>query len=152
MAIKKRMSLPWWLSGKESACQWRRCGFSPWVGKIPWRRKWQPTPGFVPRESHWQRNLAGYSPWGHKASDMTDRVSKRSKCFWHIFLTVQGWHKIGKEGETGGWYKAREDSPLTLILFRIHQKDEHSSMSYMKVIKTVNPKSFHHTEKIVLFL
>jgi len=36
-----------WLSGKESACQCRRCGFDPWVGKIPWRRKWQPTLVFL---------------------------------------------------------------------------------------------------------
>ena len=47
--------LPWWLSGKESTCQHRRQGFDPWVGKIPWRRKWQPTPVFLPRKSHGQR-------------------------------------------------------------------------------------------------
>ena len=41
------MGLPWWLSGKESVCQCRRYGFDPWVGKIPWRRKWQPTPVFL---------------------------------------------------------------------------------------------------------
>ena len=41
-------------------------GFNPWVGKIPWRRKWQPTPVFLPRESQGQRSLADYSPWGHK--------------------------------------------------------------------------------------
>ena len=52
-----------WLSDKESACQCRRWGFSPWIGKIPWRRKWQPTPVFLPGESHGQRSLAGYSPW-----------------------------------------------------------------------------------------
>ena len=40
--------------------------FAPWVGKIPWRRKWQSTPVFLPRELHGQRSLAGYSPWGHK--------------------------------------------------------------------------------------
>ena len=40
-----------WLSGKESTCQWTRCGFSPWVGKIPWKRKWQPTPVFLPEKS-----------------------------------------------------------------------------------------------------
>ena len=45
----------------------------PWVGKIPWRRKWQPTPVFLPGESHGRRSLVGYiSPWGHKESDMTD--------------------------------------------------------------------------------
>ena len=50
---------------KESACQSRR-GFDPLVGKIPWRRKWQPTPVFLPGKSHGQRSLVGYSPWGRK--------------------------------------------------------------------------------------
>ena len=67
--------LPWWLSGKETACQCRRPRFDPWVGKIPWRTKWQPTPVFLPGESHGQRSLAGYSPWGHKDSDMTEWVN-----------------------------------------------------------------------------
>ena len=51
--------------GKESTCQYRRCkrqGFDPWVGKIPWSRKWQPTPVSLPGKSHGQRSLAGYSP------------------------------------------------------------------------------------------
>ena len=47
----------------------------PWVGKIPWRRKWQTTPVFLPGEFHGQRNLAGYSPWGCKESDMTEQLS-----------------------------------------------------------------------------
>ena len=51
--------LPWWLSGKEFACQCRRHGFSPWVGTIPRRRKRHPTPVFLPGESHGQRSLAG---------------------------------------------------------------------------------------------
>ena len=42
------------------------------VGKIPWRRTWQPTPVFLPGESHGQRSLVGYSPWGHQDSDMTE--------------------------------------------------------------------------------
>ena len=58
--------LPWWLSGKEFACQFRRYGFDPWVGKIPWRRRWQPMPVFLPGNSHEQRSLAGYCPWGCK--------------------------------------------------------------------------------------
>ena len=41
--------------------------FYPWIGKIPWRRKWQSTPVFLPGESHGQRSLAGYSPWGYKS-------------------------------------------------------------------------------------
>ena len=51
-------------SGKESSCQCKRHRFDPWVHKIPWRREWQPAPVFLPRKSHGQRNLAGYSP-GH---------------------------------------------------------------------------------------
>ena len=56
------MGLPRWLSGKESPCQCRRPRLGPWVGKIPWRRKWQPTPVFLPGKSHGQRSLAIYSP------------------------------------------------------------------------------------------
>ena len=44
----------------------------PWVGKIPWRRAWQVTPVFLPRDPHGQRSLAGYSPWGREESDMTE--------------------------------------------------------------------------------
>ena len=42
-------------------------------GKTPWRRAWQPTPAFLPEESHRQRSLAGYSPWGHEELDTTER-------------------------------------------------------------------------------
>ena len=49
----------------------RECRFHPWVGKIPWRRKWQPTPVFLPGKFHGRRSLVGYSPQGHKESDMT---------------------------------------------------------------------------------
>ena len=48
----------------------------PWVGKIPWRREWQPTPVFLPGEFHGQRRLVGYSPWGCKESDTTERLSR----------------------------------------------------------------------------
>ena len=49
-----------WPSGKESTYQCRRCVFGPWGGKIPWRRKWQPTSVFLPGKSHGQRSLVGY--------------------------------------------------------------------------------------------
>ena len=64
--------------GKEPACQCRRCkgcGFDPQVRKIPWRKKWQATPVFLPRESHGQRSLAGHSPWAHKESETTEWLS-----------------------------------------------------------------------------
>ena len=64
--------LPWELSSKAPACQCRRRKFNPWVGKMPWRRKWQPTPVFLPGKSHGQRSLVGDSPWGQKESDTTE--------------------------------------------------------------------------------
>ena len=56
---------------KESICQCRRWGFDPWVGKILWRRKWQPTPSCLSGKSHRHRSLACCNSWGHKESDMT---------------------------------------------------------------------------------
>ena len=64
-------------SGKEPTCQSRRhrkCGFNPWVRKIPWRRAWQPTPVFLAGGVHGERSLVGYSPWGCKESDMTEPI------------------------------------------------------------------------------
>ena len=49
-----------------------RCGFDHRVGEIPWRRKWQRTPVFLPRESHGRGSLAGYSPWDHIESDLPE--------------------------------------------------------------------------------
>ena len=67
--------LPWWLR-QSGICLWcRRPGFDPWVGKIPWRMERLLTPVFLLGEFHGQRSLAGYSPWGCKESDMTERIS-----------------------------------------------------------------------------
>ena len=74
---------PRWLSSKEYACQCkrgRRLRFDPSVGKIPWRRKWQPTPVFLSGKFHGQRSLVGYSPWGCKESDMTE--PRTTHCQW----------------------------------------------------------------------
>ena len=65
------------VSGKESTCQCSRRrghGFDPWVEKIPWRRKQDATPVFLPGTFHGQRSLVGYSPWGHKESDTTEHA------------------------------------------------------------------------------
>ena len=72
------------VSGKESACQCRRYkigGFDLWAGKIPWRRKRQPTLVFLPGKSHGQRILVGYSPWGCKESDKTKHITLESVKF-----------------------------------------------------------------------
>ena len=69
--------------------------FDPWVGKIPWSRKWQPTPVFLSEKSHGQRSLAGYSPWGGKESDMTERLNTHTHTHTHT-------HGNGKEIQKRG--------------------------------------------------
>ena len=76
--------LPRWLSGKETACQCnrrRRFRFDPWVGKILWSRKWQPTPVFLPGKFHGQRSLEGYSPGAAKSRTELSRA-------WHEVTEV----------------------------------------------------------------
>ena len=88
------------LSGKESACQCRRCSFDPWVGKMPWRRKWLPIPVFLPEKSHGQRSLQSMglqksqiwlSDWAEvwsKQKDLEEKWKKKmnffskSVCIW----------------------------------------------------------------------
>ena len=91
--------------------QCRRPRFDPWVRKIPWRRKWQPTPIFLPGESYEGRSLVGYSPWGHKQLDTTEHFHFHCQCH-SIILTgnpmdgVAWWatvHGVAKESDTTLW-------------------------------------------------
>ena len=63
--------LPWCGSVVKNLPAKAGDGFVLWVGKIPWRRKWQQSPVFLPGKSHGQRSLVAYSPWGQRESDMT---------------------------------------------------------------------------------
>jgi len=56
----------------------RETWFNPWVGKIPWRRAWQPTPVFLPGEAHGQRSLTGHSPWGPKSQTRLSNEAQHS--------------------------------------------------------------------------
>ena len=77
----------------------------PVVGKIPWRRKWQPTPVFLPGKSHRRRSLAGYSPWGHKELD-TERLNKS---YWDSQVVLVVKNPLANSGDvrdmglTSGW-------------------------------------------------
>ena len=71
-----------WLSIQP---QYRRHRFNPWARKSSWRRKWQPTPVFLPGESHGQRKLVGYSPWGCKEQDKTQRIN-------HLVLIIDSFN------------------------------------------------------------
>ena len=71
------MGFPGGSTGKEFICQCRRYkrrGFNPWVGKIPWSRKWHPSPVNLPGKFHGQGSLVGFSPWGHKESDTNEHT------------------------------------------------------------------------------
>ena len=92
---------------KKSTYQCRRHRFHPGVGKNPWRRKWQPTPVFLPGESHGQRSLAGYSPWDHKESDTTERLSMRA-----IYIKAQ----MVPEAASGALQTASESFGHTLLM------------------------------------
>ena len=101
--------LPRWLSGKESTCQYRRCrrrAFNLWVRKIPWRRKWQPTPVFLPGKSHGQRSLVGYSLWGCKKLDTTEPAVREKSRLWReqqeppVWLVLLLWAPEGSSAQT----------------------------------------------------
>ena len=75
--------------------------FDPWVRKIPWRRKWQPTPVFLSGKFHRQKSLAGYSPWSHKELVTTEQLSMHSLLDWFfgrgyaVCLTLSPWLAMG---------------------------------------------------------
>ena len=129
-----------WCSGKESACQCRRCRFNPWFRKIPWKRKWQPTPVFLPGKSHGRKHLVGYSPWGHKESDtkwLSLHESVSSICFWgsstySIYSMLSG---INSE-----WDKVLRPTPMKLT-FRRRQtiKAETKQHRYFNIHRIVQP-------------
>ena len=100
--------------------------FDPWVGKIPWRRKWQPTPVFLPGESHGERILVGYSPWGCKELDTTERLhfhrwkqwwkaknvsSKRRNKKWMPILVTLIQHSSGNPGHSTHTRKVTNRNP-----------------------------------------
>ena len=75
MGSQSRTQLKRLSSSSSSSLQCWRPRFDPWMGKIPWRRKGQPTPAFLPGKPHGQRSLEGYSLWGRKESDTTEQLT-----------------------------------------------------------------------------
>jgi len=74
-AYRPRRGFPGGSDGKESACNGGDPGFTPGLGRSPRRREWLPTPVFLPGESLGQRSLVGYSPWGRKELNTTERLT-----------------------------------------------------------------------------
>ena len=87
------MGFPGGASGKEPTCQYRRhkrCRFHPWARKIPWRRAWQPTPVFLPGESHGQRSLVDYSLWVEKSQTQLKRLCMHAHVRTHTHTLLYG--------------------------------------------------------------
>ena len=106
-------------------------GFSSWVWKVPWRRRWQSTPVFLPGESHGERSLAGYNPQGHKELDMTEHAytyihickiySQWEFAVWHRSSTGYSVtpYRGGMTWEVGGRFR-REETYMYLWLIHVH--------------------------------
>ena len=100
--------------GKRICLQCRRSGFVSWVGKIPWRREWQPAPVFLPGEFHGQRSLGCYSPWGCKELHTID---------WLIHM-----HKV----------RYLTGKPWSPLMFSQSSKNQYSSKSLFYIIKKLS--------------
>ena len=132
---------PWWLSGKEPACQCWIHGFDLWVGKIPWRRSWQPTPVFLPRESRGQEpgglQSMGLCRVEHNLETKQQQWWSNSTYFTKIHIKVYNKHLgiIGKrEGEKkielNGWIHLHHtDSSFQKLSDKRLKTDNHSSFS-----------------------
>ena len=78
--------ISWWFRGQRVCLQCRRPEFNPWFGKSPWRRKWQPTPVFLPGKSHGWRNLEGYRPQRSKDSETVTSLSPVQETWVHSLV------------------------------------------------------------------
>ena len=107
-----------------------RPGFDSWIRKMPWRRKWKPTPVFLPGEFHGQRSLAGYSPWGTE-SDTTEELTLQThspyKKIFNKFIPEKEKKKGGENRSDcihkptrlkGSWAKCLAGSPIYLKLYQ----------------------------------
>ena len=83
------------------ACQCKRCTFNPWVRKISWRRKWQPSPIFLSGKSHGQRSLEDYSPWGHKRARHDFETEKQQSLGRDRATAVYALKQHSKQREMG---------------------------------------------------
>ena len=95
LLLLQQIGLLRWLSGKEFACLFRRLGFDPWVGKIPWRRAWQPTPVFLPGESHGPEEPGGLQSMGsHKAQHSWAHMHTHTATNHHKFSGLKKHKRI----------------------------------------------------------
>ena len=93
----------------------KRRWFDPWVGKIPWRRKWQPTPIFLPGKFYGQRSLEGYSAWGRKESDTIEHAHTHAQ--WNQ-------EELGRRGAEDGQWEKQEARGEEVGSRPVHEREE----------------------------
>ena len=161
------LPIPCWLSGKKSSCQHRRCRrqkFNPWVTKIPWRKKKQPPPVFLPGEFHGQRRLVGksmrsqnswirlsdYTASFHHTNIPRDWIRNRATLdtLWPLKNVYRGWPPISL---TANWSDHPKDLGISIVVIREEEKEgwtEVSQFSLRKEMKTEgNRENFLKREK-----
>ena len=133
------LGLPRWLDGKESTCQCRRLGFDPWVRKIPWCRKWLPTPVFLPGKFHKQRSLVGYSPCGcrvrHDLATKQQQHLTQSKKIQRTVLLLLGLYKhiMAKDRawtKQEGWWEHQSPLPSMSLSSWLIRGPEGKAMNF----------------------
>ena len=119
--------------GSERLPPMRETRFDPWVRKISWRRKRQSTPVFLPGESHGWRSLVGYSPRGHKESDMTERLHLQYSC-------------LENPGDRGAWWAAiyRVTQSRTRLKPLSSSSKAHAHFIVFTKMHTSRPQLAHH--------
>ena len=105
----------WW----RTCVQRRRHKCDPWVGMISWRRKWRPTPVFLPGKSHGQRILAGYSPWGHKRVRHDSLTKEKQSISRILALSVLSDHESWGTRFSNSTNSIRDIFSLSLSLFSL---------------------------------
>ena len=125
------LGFPGGARGKEPAGQCRRPKrrrFDHWVKTIPWRRAWQPTPVFLPGESHAQRSLVGYSPWGHKETRLKQLSTHTSTCT--LYSDVFLWTFL--KPDRMAWYSTL----CILVALTVTDYTHYKDCSYLYVISS----------------
>ena len=163
--LNVRKGLPWWLRQWRTCLQCRRTGFDPWVGTIPWRREWQPTPVFLSGEFQGQRSLADYSPWGHRESDTTEWLTQKRLQKLSIQAKVH-WKMDARLGDKCGLHVSWGHTPsfhyflcfriqrivTTSIIYMISAQKPNFQMENMHYTTFINHLKIFTFEKIKSFL
>ena len=152
---------PQWLGGslvtdgKESAYKCRRPRFE--AGKIPWRRKWLPTPVFLPGKSQGQRNLAGYSPWSHRELDITELPS-RSLFYFTSYLVFSSWiqkkyYEPLTEAVIAPWalpyFVQQSTTPQRLSSLDLNSQRVNETWDFLQLMENLSPELHLSNKKFI---